>query len=220
MAMIPKATRNCLVLAVSAATALGAAPLQRGVGAASQTLAPSRAVVDTYCVTCHNARAKAGNLVLEHADFARIPADAEMWEKVIRKLRTGSMPPAGMPGPPEAVTKEFVRSLESAIDEAAARHPNPGRPALHRLNRAEYTNAVRDLLDLEIDGASLLPADDMSYGFDNIADSLSLTPPLLERYILGGQENQPRGRGRSEHAPHDSLVYGVTDAHPGVPDER
>jgi hypothetical protein len=180
-----RATLSCLALVVSAA-ALNATPRQARVSTGD--FAASTAVIDKYCVTCHNERAKTGNLVLEHADLTRVPANAEMWEKVIRKIQTGSMPPAGAPRPVETARKEFVSFLESAIDDAAASHPNPGRPALHRLNRAEYTNAVRDLLNLEIDGASLLPADDLSYGFDNNADSLSLTPPLLERYILAAKK--------------------------------
>jgi hypothetical protein len=149
---------------------------------------PSSALVDKYCVSCHNARAKAGNLVLEKANFERVAANAETWEKVIRKLRTGSMPPVGMPRPSDAITREFVGALESAIDAGAAKSPDPGRTAIHRLNRAEYTNAVRDLLHLDIDGAALLPADDSSAGFDNNADTLSMTPPLLERYLLAAKK--------------------------------
>jgi hypothetical protein len=182
---------TALVLASSSTALLYAAASQTAapaVQAAPANVAAARATIDKYCVTCHNARTKSGSLILERADLDRIPADAEMWEKVIRKLRTGSMPPAGMPRPSETTVKDVVGTLESTIDEAAARHPNPGRAAIHRLNRAEYVNAIRDLFDLEIDGASLLPADDTSYGFDNIADSLSLTPALLERYIMAAKK--------------------------------
>ena len=108
-----------------------------------------------------------------------------MWEKVARKVRSGAMPPVGMPRPDAATLRQWVDSLETALDRAAAAAPQVGRPApVHRLNRAEYTNAVRDLLGLEVEGRELLPADDSGYGFDNIGDVLSVSPGLLERYML------------------------------------
>src|SRR5579863_4731701 len=106
-----------------------------------------------------------------------------MWEKVIKKLRTGAMPPLGMPKPERANVDEFLTWLEGSIDKAYALHPNPGRPALHRLNRAEYANAIRDLLALDIDSSAYLPTDDASFGFDNVASVLGLSPALQERYI-------------------------------------
>jgi len=142
-----------------------------------------RPLLDTYCVGCHNDRLKTAGLVLDKADLTNVPQGAEVWEKVIRKLRAGSMPPLGLPRPAAAVSAAFVSSLESTLDHAAAAQPNPGRPSLHRLNRAEYANAIRDILDLDIDIASLLPPDDSSYGFDNIADSLVVSPALLDRYL-------------------------------------
>ncbi len=167
---------------------LSAAPAQAG-GARQSHPEPMdttavKATVDKYCVTCHSQRAKTGGLVLEKIDVSR-PAEAgEVWEKVVKKLRASSMPPASAPRPDAAVLSGMAAYLETALDAGAARKPDPGRPVVHRLNRAEYTNAVRDLLGVEIDGKALLPADDASYGFDNVADVLSITSGLLERYLL------------------------------------
>jgi hypothetical protein len=139
--------------------------------------------VKQYCVTCHSQRLKTGGLVLESLDPAKIPADAETWERVIVKLRTGAMPPAGMPRPNAATTQGFVSSIETRLDSAAQAKPYAGRPLLHRMNRAEYANAIRDLLTLDVDPATLLPPDDSAYGFDNISDVLGLSPSLQERYL-------------------------------------
>jgi len=142
----------------------------------------AKAVLDQYCVGCHNDKIKTSNFSLEKADLAIVGDHPEIWERVIRKMRAGMMPPPGMPRPPLA-TYEGVRDwLESEIDKKAAAHPNPGSVILHRLNRTEYRNAIRDLLDLEIDVASLLPPDDSARGFDNIAGSLTISPTLLEAY--------------------------------------
>jgi hypothetical protein len=142
---------------------------------------PSAALVTQYCMTCHNARAKAGGLTLDPSELAQIDGHAETWEKVIRKVQTGMMPPSGSPRPARAALDAFVASLQTQIDRAAAR-PFAGTPALHRLNRAEYSNAIRDLLALDVDAASLLPPDDSSAGFDNIADVLGVSPALIEGY--------------------------------------
>jgi cytochrome c551/c552 len=139
-------------------------------------------LVDRYCVSCHNEKAKTGGLSLEKLDIDHPAADAETWEKVIRKLRAGLMPPAGMPRPDRATLNAFRASLETAIDGAALRSPNPGATALHRLNRAEYANAIRDLIAIDVDPATVLPADDSSEGLDNIADVLGTSPALIERY--------------------------------------
>jgi hypothetical protein len=141
------------------------------------------ALVKTYCVTCHNDRSRSGELSLENVDLANVPMSAELWEKVIRKVRAGMMPPAGMPRPADPALEGFVGYLESSIDREAAANPRPGRTALHRLNRAEYANAIRDLLALEIDSTALLPPDDESSGFDNIADVLTVSASLMERYL-------------------------------------
>src|SRR5262245_55125570 len=122
--------------------------------------APSAALLTQYCVTCHNARTKAGGLTLDTAELSQIDRHAETWEKVIRKLQTGMMPPSGAPRPARATIDGFVASLQTQIDRAAAAKPFAGTPALHRLNRAEYGNAVRDLLALDVDAASLLPPGD------------------------------------------------------------
>jgi hypothetical protein len=148
-----------------------------------ETPDPHRALLNQYCTGCHNSKTKVAGLTLDTADLSNVPANAEMWEKVIRKLRTGAMPPLGMPKPEKASVDAFASWIESSIDQAYAAKPNPGRPALHRLNRAEYSNAIRDLLAVEIDTSSLLPTDDASYGFDNIANVLGLSPALQERYI-------------------------------------
>src|SRR5580704_2461287 len=142
-----------------------------------------RALLDKYCVTCHNSKTRIAGLTLDTADLNNVPNNAEMWEKVIKKLRTGAMPPLGMPKPEKANVDEFLSWLEGSIDKAYALHPNPGRPALHRLNRAEYANAIRDLLALDIDSSAYLPTDDASFGFDNVASVLGLSPALQERYI-------------------------------------
>jgi Protein of unknown function (DUF1592)/Protein of unknown function (DUF1588)/Protein of unknown function (DUF1587)/Protein of unknown function (DUF1595)/Protein of unknown function (DUF1585) len=146
-----------------------------------------RATLTQYCAGCHNARVKsaatASGVVLDAVDVSRIADDVAMWEKVIRKLRAGAMPPAGVPHPDPALSAALISHLESTLDRAAAQHPNPGRPSPHRLNRAEYANAIRDLLALDVDPASLLPPDDSADGFDNNADVLSVSPALLERYL-------------------------------------
>jgi len=141
-----------------------------------------QALVDTYCVSCHNARTLSGNLSLAGLDATRPGDYPETFEKVVRKVRAGLMPPAGMPRPDRATLDGLAASLETGLDRAAASKPNPGSRGLHRMNRTEYANAIRDLLDLDIDETTLLPADDSSEGFDNIADALRVSPALVERY--------------------------------------
>jgi hypothetical protein len=149
----------------------------------SQCRAQDRALLDRYCIGCHNEKTRSGNLAIDKLDFAHAGNNAEAWEKVVRKIRAGMMPPAGMPRPDRATLDDFATKLELALDSAAAAKPNPGTTGLHRLNRTEYANSIRDLLDLEIDPSTLLPADDSSEGFDNIADALAISPALLERYV-------------------------------------
>jgi hypothetical protein len=148
---------------------------------------PIRATVDKYCAGCHNSKATtaatASGVVFDRADLNRIVDDPVLWEKVVRKLRTNSMPPLGAPRPDQSTHEALVGFIETRLDRAALDHPNPGRSSVHRLNRAEYANAIRDLLALEVDAAALLPPDDSADGFDNIADVLSLSPALLERYL-------------------------------------
>jgi hypothetical protein len=140
-----------------------------------------REVLDKYCVTCHNQRLKTAGLTLDNMDLAKVSAQAEVWEKVARKLRSGTMPPAGLPRPDAATYTSLAGWLEGQIDQASA--PYAGRPILHRLNRSEYANAIRDLLALDIDAPSLLPPDDSAFGFDNISDALGVSPSLQEHYL-------------------------------------
>src|SRR6185436_6364666 len=151
--------------------------------------APSREFLARNCVSCHNQRLRTAGLALDNADLSQIGADASTWEKVVRKLRTGSMPPVGRPRPDAAEALAFTARVEAELDRAAAATVNPGRPAVHRLNRAEYANAIRDLLAIEVDVRTLLPADDADeHGFDNIADVLSVSPALLDRYMSAAKK--------------------------------
>ena len=147
-----------------------------------------RPVLNRYCVTCHNARLKTANLALDTMDPANVAAHAEAWEKVVRKLRSGTMPPADRPRPDAATYSALASRLEAALEHAEAAHPDPGGPLLHRLNRAEYANAVRDMLALEVDASALLPPDDSASGFDNVADVLGVSPALMERYLAAADE--------------------------------
>ena len=198
-----------LVLALSAAT-VAMAQVSVATGASVESVAPVsgetvarqlqaahrpgadastwRGVLDRYCVTCHNERLLTGNLALDDIDMEHVGADAEVWEKVLRKLRTQAMPPPRRPRPDAETYGAFATWLETALDRAAAAEPNPGRPTIHRLNRLEYANTVRDLLHLEIDSGTMLPADDLAYGFDNNADILTVAPGLLERYMSAARK--------------------------------
>ena len=178
---------SAVLLVVLAATA-GLAHAEQAATAGTRA-APERALLDRYCVACHNERLQTAGLELDTADVASVAADPALWEKVARKLRAGAMPPAPRPRPDEATYAWFIARLETELDAAAAADPNPGRTeAFHRLNRAEYRNVVRDLLDLDVDVAELLPADDGSYGFDNIAGVLGVSPTLLERYLSAAKK--------------------------------
>ena len=163
------------------------APQTSAPGASATVVAADRAVVDKYCITCHNQRLKTSGLALDSAELNDIAAHPEVWEKVIRKVEAGMMPPAGVPRPDDATKRALVSRLEGVLDRAAKSSPNPGRPLVHRLNRAEYANAVRDLLAVDLDVAALLPPDDSSAGFDNNADVLGLSPVLLESYLTAAE---------------------------------
>src|SRR5690606_11704324 len=134
------------------------------------------ATIRNYCLDCHDYAQREGGLALDRADLLAVHEDPEVWEKVAMKLRGELMPPSGNPAPDAKERASFVAYLESTLDAAAAAQPNPGPSAIHRLNRTEYGNAVRDLLGLEIDPVEFLPADDEAYGFDNIADVLRVSP--------------------------------------------
>jgi hypothetical protein len=144
-------------------------------------------VLNEYCVTCHNQRTRAGGLALDSSELLKITDHPDVWEKVLRKLRTRQMPPQGARRPDSATYDSTVTWLEGELDTRAASSPDPGRPLLRRLTRTEYANAVRDLLELNVDVSSVLPPDDSAYGFDNIADVLGLSPVLLERYLTSAE---------------------------------
>ena len=183
--------RSCLLFgALAAAGAASAQTSNDAATAASPASTPQQFSPDTakafftqYCATCHNQYAKIADVVLDTRDYEHVGADPDLWERVVRKLNAGAMPPKGMPRPEPAAYKGMVSWLTASLDAAVAEHPNPGRASIHRLNRAEYGNAVRDLLGLTIDATDLLPADDEGYGFDNIADVLRVSPSLLEQYL-------------------------------------
>jgi hypothetical protein len=189
-------------------SAPAAAPPQAPAARPASTADDFRPLLNQYCVTCHNAKAKTGGLQLESVDLAQVGHDPDLWEKVVKKLRAGMMPPVGMPAPAADARARFVKFLETRLDDAAAASPNPGRPLVHRLNRAEYADAIRDLLDLDVDPSTLLPADDSSAGFDNIADVLGVSPVLLESYLSAADRISALAVGDPK-APPSSEVYRV-----------
>ena len=168
-----------------------------------RTPAP-REVLAGYCVGCHNERVRTANLALDAIEGPEAGSQAETWEKVVRKLRTRTMPPIGVRRPDEPTYDALIASLEGALDAAAARQPDPGSPVLHRVNRAEYANAIRDLLALEIAPASLLPPDDSAYGFDNVSDVLNVSPSLQERYLSAARKISALAVGDSQIVPFES----------------
>ena len=169
------------VLSIASLSGQSAPPRLPG-GAPATSAEKTRALLDHYCVTCHNDRLKTANLSLQGLDLTKVPDQSELWEKVIRKLRAGVMPPPDLPRPSLAEYEGLRDWLETEVDRTAATKVLPGVVVLHRLNRTEYANAIRDLLDLRIDVTTLLPPDDSANGFDNIAGSLTISPTLLESY--------------------------------------
>src|SRR5882672_10293687 len=148
--------------------------------AGSAQKSAQRALLDTYCVGCHNARLKAGGLLLDELDLTRLLENAPTGEKIVRKLRAGMMPPAGARRPDANALGDFIASLEETLDHAEVKPPPPG---LHRLNRTEYANVIRDLLGLEVDATKLLPPDDSTHSFDNMSNALAMSPALMEAYL-------------------------------------
>jgi hypothetical protein len=175
-----------ILLAVFAAYTLMAAPQQAGAETPAAAN-PNKALIDRYCVTCHNQRLKTAKLSLDLLDLGHPEKNALTWERAIRKLRGGMMPPPGAPRPPLVAVNSLAAYLEDSLDKAAAANPNPGSVRIHRLNRAEYANAMRDLFGAEVDAAALLPTDDISDGFDNIAKVLRASPSFLDQYILAAR---------------------------------
>jgi hypothetical protein len=179
-----------------------------------ESLSAHRAMLDRYCVTCHNQKAKTANLTFDTMDLAHVGQDAAVWERAVRKLRGGMMPPPGMPRPDAATVNAFVTFLENQLDQAALESPNPGSVALHRLNRAEYQNAMKDVLGVDVDAAALLPRDDISNGFDDIANVLKVSPSFLDQYIAAAREVSRRA---VSHPPPTEPVKAVLDAEPADP---
>ncbi len=178
------------LLAVAAGAGLLAAPILAAPALAADTQpAPKSigekefAMLNKYCVECHNYTDWKGQIAFDTMVPQEVPKDAKIWEAAIRKLSGRLMPPPGKPAPDDATRQGFINWLETSLDEAAFANPNPGRVALHRMNRAEYANAIRDLLHLDVDVTNLLPSDDESDGFDNIADVLKVSPAFLDQYI-------------------------------------
>jgi hypothetical protein len=162
-------------------------PAQQRAQQAKPAPVPDRALLDQYCVTCHNQRAKTAGVMFDTMDLSHAGADAAIWERAVRKLRGGMMPPPGSKRPDQVAVDSFLASLEASLDQAAAANPNPGSVTLHRLNRVEYANAIRDMFAVDVDGAALLPTDDISNGFDNVANVLKVSPSFLDQYITAAR---------------------------------
>jgi mono/diheme cytochrome c family protein len=192
---------------------------------AAQTSAPAaapaktseRALLDRYCVTCHNSKLRTGNLALDDPDLTKLGDHPEIWERVIYKIQGGMMPPVGRPRPEQAEFDSLLTFLKGGLDSASALNPNPGRTqAFHRLNRAEYKNAIRDLFALDVDVAALLPPDDThANGFDNMADVLTVSPSLLDRYMSSASKISRLAVGIAPAGP-AVVTYGVN----GLLDQR
>ena len=206
----------CAVVAVAFCVQARGAAAQVAVGAAAAAgeRAP-RDVLQEYCFSCHNERREVGGLALDALDMTHVAERADVWERVVRKLRTGAMPPAGRPQPGKTVSNDVATWLEAELDRAAREHPDPGRPTLHRLNRSEYRNAVRDLLAVDID-ASLLPADNAAYGFDNNADALTLSSALMARYLGAAAKIGQMALARPRGIPAPETFFVPTDRDQGT----
>ena len=192
----------------------GATASQEALGRQTDIEEPVVGLFRTYCFSCHNERLTTAGLALDLLDLSDVGRDAEVWEEVVRKLRSGAMPPAGRPRPDQSQTRAVVTWLESSLDRAAEADPNPGRPTLHRLNRVEYQNAIRDLLSIDID-ASLLPADNAAYGFDNNADALLLSSVLTERYLSSAANIAQTAVSRPQGSPTPETQFFPTDRDQG-----
>jgi mono/diheme cytochrome c family protein len=180
--------------------------------------APYKATIDQYCVTCHNQRTKTAGLALDALDLGKLPDHADIWEKAIMKLRGNLMPPPNAKQPDAAAKQSLVTWLETTLDQAAAAKPNPGSVSLHRLNRSEYSASIKELLDIDVDATTLLPADDISDGFDNISNVLKVSPAFLDQYIFAGRAIaiQAIGTPVSAESQLVTLRPGSTDQNPYV----
>ena len=214
---------------VLAATALAFALLSKNSGmqaaqpqgvptAGSTAIAQQKALIDQYCVTCHNQRTKTAGLALDTLELTKLSEHAEIWEKAIMKLRGHLMPPPNARQPRPEAAQALISWLETSLDQAAAANPNPGFIALHRLNRAEYAASIKELFDIDVDAASLLPADDISDGFDNISNVLKVSPSFLDQYITAARAVtiQALGTPMKEEAQRVTLRGGSNDQNPYV----
>ena len=198
---------SCCALLLASAVLRAGEPQQSSPAApAAPTPSTDRATLDRYCVTCHNSRTRTAGLALDTLDVTRVAADAETWEKVVRKIRGRMMPPPGLPRPDDATYDALSAHLEEALDRAVAARPNPGRTdTFRRLSRVEYQNAIRDILALDVDVSALLPKDDASHGFDNVSNG-ELSPTLLERYLAAAQKVSRAAIGSALPSPASHLV--------------
>ena len=193
-----------LLLSVAAVVALPAP---------AATASDSRqAFLDRYCASCHSAASKTAGIVLQNSEALNPAARPDVWEKVVRKLKAGEMPPAGMPRPDEASLRAFSTGLTNDLDAAARAAPYAGRPVIRRLNRIEYANAIRDLLAIELPVAAELPQDGIAAGFDNIGDALSMSPLLLERYLKVARRVSELAVGTSDPSPVIEIFRGSRSA--------
>lgn len=198
--------RKTILAVVAIALLAGVAQSQQPAAKSASPADAHRQLIGTYCVGCHSARLKTGNLSLEGLSLDKVADNAVVWEKVIRKLNGGQMPPQGMPRPQVAASQALAQFLATSLDRALASNADPGRAPLHRMNRTEYANAVRDLLAIEIDPAEYLPPDDESDGFDNIADALRVSPTLLDQYLVASRKLSALAVGDMETAPISRFV--------------
>src|SRR3989449_4965510 len=199
-------THRCFAWSAACLSILLASAISATLAGAPQETVSASAVIDQYCIGCHNDKAKAAGLALNTLDVSRAGEHPEIWEKVIRKLRGRMMPPPGRPRPDERGYDAVVSYLETSLDRAAAANLDPGRTeTFRRLNRTEYQNAIRDLLALDVDVAALLPKDDASYGFDNVSVG-GLSPTLLERYLAAAQKISRLAVGRPVRTPGANVV--------------
>ena len=188
----------------------------------AEDAAPHRAVLDRYCVSCHNERLRTAGLALDTANIEQVAASAEVWEKVATKLRTGGMPPLGRPRPDPQTYEMFASWLETQLDRGYAARPDPGRTeTFHRLNRAEYRNAIRDLLALDVEVGALLPGDDIDeHGFDNMADVLTPLARADGAVRVGGPQDRTSRRRPLAARTDRRDLQGADPPGAGRPDER
>ena len=198
-----------------AATPVAARQATPAAAASNGTAAEHKALIDQYCINCHNARTSnpaADPLRLDGTDLTNLSKDARTWERVVLKLSVGAMPPQGMPHPQPAQLNNLRAFVANGLDRAAAQANNPGRYVVHRLNRQEYQNAVRDLLAVNFDATEMLPSDGGDFGFDNIASALKTSPLLLERYLTAALKISSDAVGNKDVTP-GATVFPISLEH-------